>query len=339
MKFGIYDHMDGNDQSLGAFYEDRLRLAEAYDRLGYFALQTAEHHSTPLGMAPSPSVFHAAVAQRTSRLKFGPLVYTLNLYHPLRLADEICMLDHMSGGRLLLGVGRGISPFEVGYFGGKPEDGQAMYVEALAVVLKALSSEVLTHEGRFYNYRDVPIMLHPLQTPHPPLWYGIGTVESVPWCAANTVHVVANGTAASVAPIAAAYRAEWRRLGQREEELPFIGTTRHMVLADTDAEALSLARRGYERWAASYFHLFKKHNAKPRFQIYSEDFDEVHAKGLILAGTAQTVGQAVERLRSESGANYLACRFAFGDLPYAVSLSSAERFAKLVAPRLAGGAR
>jgi alkanesulfonate monooxygenase SsuD/methylene tetrahydromethanopterin reductase-like flavin-dependent oxidoreductase (luciferase family) len=199
--------------------------------------------------------------------------------------------------------------------------------------------EVLTHEGRFYNYRDVPIMLHPLQTPHPPLWYGIGTTESVPWCAANTVNVVANGTPASVGQIAVAYRAEWQRLGRRREDLPFIGTTRHMVLADTDAEALSLARRGYQRWAASYFTLFKKHNAKPRFSIYSEDFDDVHAKGLIFAGTADTVAREVERLRSESGANYLACRFAFGDIPYAVSLSSAQRFAELVAPRIAGGAR
>jgi alkanesulfonate monooxygenase SsuD/methylene tetrahydromethanopterin reductase-like flavin-dependent oxidoreductase (luciferase family) len=328
--FGVYDHMDRNEQPLGAFYEDRLRLAEAYDRLGYYAFQTAEHHSTPLGMAPSPSVFHAAVAQRTKRLKFGPLVYTLNLYHPLRVADEIAMLDHMSGGRLLLGVGRGISPFEVGYFGGDAQQGQAMYVEALEVLLKVFAADTLTHEGRFYTYRDVPIMLHPLQQPHPPLWYGIGTAESVPWCVANRVNTVANGTAASVGQIAAAYRAEWSRKGLKDDSLPFIGTTRHMVLADTDAEALALARRGYARWAASYFHLFKKHNSRPRFQIYSEDFDEVHAKGLVLAGTPDRVRKEVHKLVEESGINYLACRFAFGDVPCAASLRSAELFAARV---------
>jgi alkanesulfonate monooxygenase SsuD/methylene tetrahydromethanopterin reductase-like flavin-dependent oxidoreductase (luciferase family) len=326
--------MDRNDQPLGAFYEDRLRLAEAYDRLGYYALQTAEHHSTPLGMAPSPSVFHSAVAQRTKRLKFGPLVYTLNLYHPLRLADEICMLDHLSGGRFLLGVGRGISPFEVGYFGGNPADGQAMYIEALEVLRQAFGSDVLTHEGRFYRYRDVPIMLHPVQRPHPPLWYGIGNPESVPWCAANSVSTVANGSAAMVRDIVSAYRAEWERIGHRPADLPFVGTTRHMVVADTDAEALALARRGYQRWAASFFTLFKKHNAKPRFSIYSENFDQVHADGLIIAGTPATVRAAVSRLENETGINYLACRFAFGDIPYEAALRSAELFASECVTRL-----
>ena len=74
-------------------------------------------HNTPLGYAPSPGVFLAAVAQRTRQLRFGPMVYLLPHYHPLRLIDEICMLDQMSGGRFLYGVGRGISPVEVGFYG------------------------------------------------------------------------------------------------------------------------------------------------------------------------------------------------------------------------------
>ena len=334
MQFGVYDHMDKSDQPLGTFFEDRLRLAETYDRLGYFALQTAEHHSTPLGIASSPSVFHSAVAQRTRQLRFGPLVYTLNLYHPLRLADEISMLDHMSGGRFLLGVGRGISPFEVRYFGGNPEEGQAMYVEALDVLKRAFSSDVLTYEGKFYRYKDVPVILHPLQKPYPPLWYGIGTAESVPWCVANAVNTVANGPATMIRDIASAYRAEWQRAGHGIEHMPFLGTTRHIVVADTDAEALSIARPAYERWAANFFHLFKKHNAKPRIAIYTEDFAEMHAGGLILAGSPETVLDAVRRLKSETGITYLACRFAFGNLPYAASLRSAELFAKRVIPAM-----
>ena len=75
MEFGVFDHLDRDDQPLGAYYESRLSIIEAYDRLGFYAYHIAEHHSTPLGMAPSPSVFLAAVAQRTRRLRFGPLVY------------------------------------------------------------------------------------------------------------------------------------------------------------------------------------------------------------------------------------------------------------------------
>src|SRR6476646_11281399 len=107
MEFGIFDHLDRSPSSLADYYEERLEIVELFDRTGFHAYHLAEHHATPLGMAPSPSVFLAAVAQRTKRLRFGPLVYTVNLYHPLRLIDEICMLDQMSSGRLELGIGRG----------------------------------------------------------------------------------------------------------------------------------------------------------------------------------------------------------------------------------------
>src|SRR2546430_16249038 len=97
LTFGVFDHLDSSGAPLREFYEDRLKLAELYDRLGFYCYQVAEHHSTALGMAPSPSVFLSAVAQRTKRLTFGPLVYTLQLYHPIQLIEEIIMLDHMIG--------------------------------------------------------------------------------------------------------------------------------------------------------------------------------------------------------------------------------------------------
>ena len=85
MRFGVFDHVDRSVEDLGQQYADRLRLAEAYDRAGLHALHIAEHHGTPLGLAPSPSVFLAAVAQRTTRLRLGPLVYTLARHDPVRL--------------------------------------------------------------------------------------------------------------------------------------------------------------------------------------------------------------------------------------------------------------
>src|ERR1700735_10696 len=106
LEFGIFDHLDRNDLPLHEYYEERLKVIEAFDRSGFYAYHVAEHHATPLGMAPSPSVFLSAVGQRTQTLRFGPLVYPLVMYHPLRLAEEICMLDHMSGGRFEFGIGR-----------------------------------------------------------------------------------------------------------------------------------------------------------------------------------------------------------------------------------------
>src|SRR5215510_7248141 len=144
MEFGVFDHLDLGAVPLGEHYENRLQLIEAYDRLGIRGYHLAEHHATPLGMAPSPSVFLAAVAQRTQRLRFGPLVYTLSLHHPLRVVEEICMLDHLSGGRLELGVGGGISPIETAYYGVNPDNRQKMYVEALQILRHVFIERTLT---------------------------------------------------------------------------------------------------------------------------------------------------------------------------------------------------
>ena len=178
LEFGIFDHVDRHDLPLKDFYEDRLKLIEAYDRAGIHGYHCAEHHSTPLGMAPSPSVYLSAVAQRTKRLNFGPLVYTLALYHPLRLAEEICMLDQMSRGRFLLGVGKGISPIEVGYYGVDHKNADKMFAESFAIIMQALTKKTVDFEGEFFRYKNVPMELAPFRQPHPPLWYGVVNPDS-----------------------------------------------------------------------------------------------------------------------------------------------------------------
>src|SRR5881275_229834 len=99
MKFGIFDQIDDSGRPLNVQYEERLQLAELYDASGFHCFHQSEHHATPLSMAPSQSVFLSAVAQRTRRLKICPLVYLLPIHHPMRVAEEICMLDHLSNGR------------------------------------------------------------------------------------------------------------------------------------------------------------------------------------------------------------------------------------------------
>src|ERR1044071_8995154 len=98
--FGLFDWIDRGKAPLYQLYEERLQLLEAADAAGFFGYHLAEHHDSPLGMAPSPALFLTAAAQRTRRIRLGPLVYLLPLYHPLRLIEEVCMLDHLSGGRL-----------------------------------------------------------------------------------------------------------------------------------------------------------------------------------------------------------------------------------------------
>jgi alkanesulfonate monooxygenase SsuD/methylene tetrahydromethanopterin reductase-like flavin-dependent oxidoreductase (luciferase family) len=332
MQFGIFDHMDRGAGPLDQFFADRLALCERYDQSGFYGYHVAEHHATPLGLASSPSVYLAAIAQRTRRLRFGPLVYTLPLYHPLRLIDEICMLDQMSGGRLLLGVGRGISPIENRYFGNDPNDTGPMYEEAFDVLMRGLATSELTFEGKYYRFHEVPIEMAPFQRPHPPLWYGIGRPDGTVWTARHKASIVTNLNASMTRAITDRYRAEWHALGHPAETIPFMGSNRHIVMADTDQEALETARPAYRQWRASFLKLWNRHNMQlPNLNaLFPEEFQEAEAQGRAIAGAPAKVRDFLARDLKESGVNYLLCRFAFGSISRAEAERSIDLFTRHV---------
>ena len=127
MKIALFDHVENGDRPLAQLFDERLRFAEAAEAAGIYCLHVAEHHATPLNMVPVPGVYLGAVARATKRMRLGPLVYLLPLYDPLRLIEEVAMLDQLSGGRLELGIGRGVSPYELGNFGIDPENSRPMF--------------------------------------------------------------------------------------------------------------------------------------------------------------------------------------------------------------------
>ena len=334
MKFGIFDHMDRASGDLHRQFEDRLKLIELYEKSGFHAYHLAEHHATPLGMAPSPSVFLAAVAQRTKTLRFGPLVYTVNLYHPLRLIDEICMLDQMSNGRLELGVGRGISPYEVGYYGVDPATGPERFAEALDVILKGLTHKRLDHAGKFFTFTDVPMEMQPVQRPHPPLWYGANSLDSADRLAVLGSNAVVGMKAEGVGQFSARYRAAWKALGRADRDMPMIGLSRHIVVGDTDKEAQSAAKRAFALWYDALIHLWRAHGVGLPRQMIPAEFEPALEGGYIVAGSPATVRERLKRDNDVAGINYCLCRLAFGDLSFEESKRSVELFATEVMPAL-----
>ncbi len=149
VKFGLFDWIDRGQRPLKSLYEERLQLLEVADSAGFLGYHLAEHHCTPLGMAPSPALFLSAAAQRTQHIRLGPLGYLLPLYNPLRLIEEVCMLDQLSNGRLDLGFGRGISPYELGYFGVDSAQSRSIMEESLAVLVQGFTQERLTYQGQY----------------------------------------------------------------------------------------------------------------------------------------------------------------------------------------------
>jgi len=331
MKFGIFDHMDDAGIPHGELFAGRLRLAEAYDRLGFHGYHLAEHHGTPIGCAASPGIFLAALAQRTEKLRFGPLVYLLPFYHPLRLIEEICMLDQLSDGRLELGIGRGVSPFETANYALDFSQTGAMYHEAFQVLLKGLAADELTFEGKFYRFDKVPMVLKPVQRPHPPLWYGVSIPDNADWPAANDVNVVSLAPPAAVRPIFERYQATRRKLGKGDTTLRGVG--RHVVVADTDEKALAIARRAYPRWRSNFFWLFRRHGSAPRVgDLYPESFDHLAALRTAVAGSPQTVRDFIAAEIEETSPNYFVPWLAFGDMTVEEALHSVDLFAREVMP-------
>ena len=323
VEFGVFDHVDRGDAPLGALYESRLSLVEAYDATGFRTYHVAEHHATSLGMAPSPGVYLAAVAQRTRRLRFGPLVYILPLYTPLRLIEEICMLDQMSGGRFELGVGRGISPYELAYCNLNFLDAAEIYEESLQVILAGLTSKTLTHIGKHYQYRGVPIEIAPVQKPYPPLWQGVTSVESAVGAAKRGANAVSHGPIAGVRPIAEAYLGASGGKG-------LVGCGRHIFVADTDAEAMKVAAPAYKVWYDSLVSLWRKFRSVPYH--FAENLELALAKDSAIVGSPATVRAEIERHVAETRCNYFVTRFAYGNLTHEESARSLALFTSEVMP-------
>ncbi len=334
MKFGIFDHMDRGSVPLSEHYENRLKLIEAYDRAGFYSYHLAEHHATPLGMAPSPAVFLAAVAQRSKRLRFGPLVYILSLQNPMRAYEDICMLDQLSGGRLDLGIGRGISPIEIGYYGVDPDAAPSIYKEAVDVIMQAFKSDTLTFHGKHFKFDNAPIELKPVQQPHPPIWLGIGKPEGVRHAAENKINMVCNGTPDRVRVLTDRYREEWSKLGGKPGDIPIMGMNRHIVIADTEAEAMRLAEPAYVTWYNSLHLLWKRHGLTPPGLGFRPEFSDAVRNKFVMVGTPQAVREMIDEQTTESGVNYLMCRVAFGDLPYEATARTVELFVRDVMPRV-----
>jgi len=336
MEFGVFDHLDRSPLPLADYYEERLAIIEAYDRAGFYAYHLAEHHATPLGMAPSPSVFLAAVAQRTKRLRFGPLIYALPLYHPIRMIEEICMLDQMSGGRLDMGFGRGASPIELELFGIDPADSRDIYDEALTVVMRGLSGQALNFKGKYFSYDQVPMEIAPLQKPHPPLWYGTHAPDSAARCARAGINAVTLDSVAATRTFSDAFRAAWAETGRPAKDIPKFGLGRFVVVADTDAEAWQIARDSYPLWIESFNHLFRIYGRWPSIPR-PPTFNEIAADGRGIAGSPRTVTAVIRKQMADAGADYFVGQFAFGAIPRDQMVRSVALFANEVMPKLRGG--
>ena len=344
MKVGIFDHVERADRPIAQTLDERLTFAAAADEAGIYCLHVAEHHATPLNLVPVPGVYLGAVARATKRMRMGPLVYLLPLYSPLRLAEEICILDHLSNGRLEVGVGRGVSPYELAYHKVVHADSRDIFIDAFDCMTAALTSDKFSYSGKHYTYKDVPMALRPLQAPHPPFWYGSSNTTGAAWSGDHGMHFVANGpTDYAITNIDAYREALGKRGGAAQPKPEFkggaaIGALRHIVIADTDEEARKLAKPNVDYHVNSLNWLRKQH-AQNEAQVRGlvprgMTFEEWEKDGMALAGSPKTVLAEIERQADKLGLNYLLTYLFFGNLTLAQAQRSLELMRTEIMPKL-----
>ena len=339
LRFGIFDWIDDTGGALADAYAQRLKLVELADRHGLYAYHLAEHHGTPLGQAPSPNVFLGAAAAGTRRLRLGALVNVLPLYDPVRLVEEVCMLDHLARGRLELGIGRGGSPGELALYNVKADDSREIYREAFDILIEGLRSGRFDHEGRYFTRKAVSTPMRPYQRPYPPLWYPTSFPDSIPWIAEqglNTVFAFLMArTGADPGEQIARYRTifeqhrnDAERLNAHVEE-PLFGNVRHIVVADDDAQAMSLAKEALKHYFESFNYIWMTQQGK---EYFPSDVDAFIEQGFALVGSAASVSEQLKQALARLGGNYFVGVFAFGHLSERDSLRSLELFARVVMP-------
>ncbi len=300
MKFGILQFFSWPERrvALPTVYERALQRIEIMDRAGYDAVWLTEHHFSDYSVCPSIPVMGAHVAARTKNLRIGTGVTLAAFYHPLRLAEEIALLDILSGGRVNWGAGRGFDPREFRTFNVPMAESQARFHEVVTIVRQAWQAERLTFRGRYFNFEDVEVLPKPLQQPCPPAWLAAGSDEAVRWAAQAgfSILVGPHNSHEEMHQQHLLYRRELAAHGHQlaGRDLPM---TRLIAIAETDAKAAEVARAGVEWLIKTYI--------DPR--RFGDGVDPVarYLGEVVLHGTAERVTAQILRLREEIGMEYL----------------------------------
>ncbi|MEC9248782.1 MAG: LLM class flavin-dependent oxidoreductase [Pseudomonadota bacterium] len=333
IQFGLFDWIDDANIEVGELYEKRIKLVEIAEQAGFYGYHLAEHHGTSLSMAPSPSVFFSALAQRTSKIRFSAMAFLLPLYHPIRLIEEICMLDHLSSGRVEVGISRGVSPYEIKCYGVDPSSTQEIFEEALEVLLKGMTEKSLSFSGKHFQFSDVPVSVGPFQTPHPPIWYPTFSESGTNYAAKNGFNFLTLGPPELVAQLSSLYKNTYEKscpTSDRMSSPPKVGAMRQIFVAESDQEALKYAEPAYRDWYNSITELWHKNKDSSFDDFFS--WESCISNESILVGSVETVKNKIQKLIDQSDINYFVGSFAWGSLPFEQSKKSFTFFAKEVAP-------
>jgi alkanesulfonate monooxygenase SsuD/methylene tetrahydromethanopterin reductase-like flavin-dependent oxidoreductase (luciferase family) len=244
-RFGIFDHIEGIPGTpTNQLFKDRLTLIRMADEAGLYGYHLAEHHGSDLCMAPGQELFIADASQVTENIKLGPMVKLLPMHHPVRIIEDMCVLDHLTGGRLEYGVGRGAVPIEHYWFSQDWWESRDRFTDVLGIIENALASGELSSESsRFFDFPTMPMSTKPLQA-RIPFWYPGSPLTA----GRHGMSLMWPGKISE--PAYEQYLEAWH--SHEDDEVRFdgpdaeprVGYSMPLSIAPTEAEARNVSRRG-----------------------------------------------------------------------------------------------
>ena len=331
-------------------YLDEMIYAE---ELGFDGVCVNEHHQTAYGLMPAPNLMASILARQTKRVRIAILGNAAPLYdQPLKVAEEVAMIDCISGGRVIAGFVRGVG-CEYFSFSQSPAHSRERFDEAVALILRAWSEDgPFSHHGKYYRFRYVNPWPQPVQKPHPPVFVpSTGSVETLEWATeARFPFIRVYDEVVAVQRMFEDYRARAARRGW-EAGPEHLGWMVPVYVGETDARAQQEAERhilylfreltkrpiqmlmppGYsstQSMARFAENLLKRRDAGKR------TYEEMQDKGFIVFGSAETVRQRLLDYQQRLGFGKLVTLLQFGSLPADLTRQNMERFAREVMPAL-----
>jgi alkanesulfonate monooxygenase SsuD/methylene tetrahydromethanopterin reductase-like flavin-dependent oxidoreductase (luciferase family) len=334
MKVGVLQFFSWPERRvpLNTVYERALQRIDVMDRTGYDAVWLAEHHFNSFSVCPSVHLMGMHVADRTSNLRIGMAITLAAFYHPLRIAEEVALLDVLSGGRVNWGAGRGFDPTEYRVFGVTPEDSYPRFREHVDIVQRAWTDGRLTYQGEHWQFDNVEVLPKPLQQPHPPMWLAAGSPEAVEWSAKQGYTIMMDPHAS--------HREIGRKRQLYEDTLVAAGHSmegrqipmaRLLAVAPTRAEAEDVARRGASWIVAAYANPGRQAIVSPTVTEAGPPGHQVdpvqrYVDDVVMWGTPEEVTDQIAELRESISLDYLMCA--------PLSHSTFEMFTERVMPKL-----
>jgi alkanesulfonate monooxygenase SsuD/methylene tetrahydromethanopterin reductase-like flavin-dependent oxidoreductase (luciferase family) len=338
MKFGLFcEWPNPAIADWKRIFEEGIEQIQYSEALGFDFVLIAEHHYSNYGMSPAPLMEALCIAERTKRLRIATGVLVLPHWPPLRLAEEVAVLDNLTDGRFICGIGRGFQPYEFAGFGVAPEESRQRFDESLDVLIRAWTSdEQFTYEGRYIRVpAPVAVWPKPRQKPFPPLWVAGSSDDTIKMAAErDIVPLTSSFLGLERIRATAALWTQTRQASGRPVSGLELGIQTMAHVAETDAEARENLR--YARWQNRANRALNRRDVKDgraNATSYPGEASEEEFYKTLFYGSSETV-TAKYRALAENGATFASCWMSVGGMEHEKIMKSIRLMGEQVIPSL-----